>query len=108
MRVFPSRASDALIRALGATPVHISGDDVAAAVADGEIDGVEAALGTNSPDEGENVLTTNLPLFPKTLTLFAGCVARTTGSTMTSGLSSAGPLGRRQRTRPRTRFRRRS
>jgi TRAP-type C4-dicarboxylate transport system substrate-binding protein len=71
VRVFPSRASDALIRALGATPVHISGDDVAAAVADGDIDGVEAALGTNSPDEGENVLTTNLPLFPKTLTLFA-------------------------------------
>jgi TRAP-type C4-dicarboxylate transport system substrate-binding protein len=72
VRVFPSRASDALIRALGATPVHISGDDVAAAVADGDLDGVEAALGTNSPDEGENVLTTNLPLFPKTLTLFAG------------------------------------
>jgi TRAP-type C4-dicarboxylate transport system substrate-binding protein len=72
VRVFPSRASDAVIRALGATPVHISGDDVAAAVADGDIDGVEAALGTNSPDEGENVLTTNLPLFPKTLTLFAG------------------------------------
>ena len=72
VRVFPSRATDALIRALGATPVHISGDDVAAAVADGEIDGVEAALGTNSPDEGENVLTTNLPLFPKTFTLFAG------------------------------------
>jgi hypothetical protein len=72
VRVFPSRASDAMIRALGATPVHISGDDVAAAVADGDIDGVEAALGTNSADEGENVLTTNLPLFPKALTLFAG------------------------------------
>jgi TRAP-type C4-dicarboxylate transport system substrate-binding protein len=72
VRVFPSRASDAMMRALGATPVHISGDDVAAAVADGKIDGVEAALGTNSADEGENVLTTNLPLFPKALTLFGG------------------------------------
>ena len=52
--------------------MHISGDDVAAAVADGQIDGAEASLGTNSRDEGENHLTVNLPLFPKTLTLFAG------------------------------------
>jgi len=72
VRVRPSRASDALIRALGATPVHVSGDAVADAVANGEIDGAEASLGTNSADEGETVLTANLPLFPKTLTLFAG------------------------------------
>jgi TRAP-type C4-dicarboxylate transport system substrate-binding protein len=72
VRVRPSEATDALIRALGAKPVHISGDDVAAAVADGEIEGAEASLGTNSRDEGENHLTVNLPLFPKTLTLFAG------------------------------------
>jgi TRAP-type transport system periplasmic protein len=72
VRVRPSRASDALIRALGARPVHVSGDAVADAVAKGEIDGTEASLGTNSADEGETVLTANLPLFPKTLTLFAG------------------------------------
>lgn len=72
VRVRPSEASDALMRALGAKPVHISGDDVAAAVADGEIDGAEASLGTNSREEGESHLTVNLPLFPKTLTLFAG------------------------------------
>jgi TRAP-type transport system periplasmic protein len=72
VRVRPSEASDALMRALGAKPVHISGDDVAGAVADGEIDGAEASLGTNSRDEGENHLTVNLPLFPKTLTVFAG------------------------------------
>jgi TRAP-type C4-dicarboxylate transport system substrate-binding protein len=72
VRVRPSDATDALLRALGAEPVHISGDEVAAAVADGEIDGAEASLGTNSRDEGENHLTVNLPLFPKTLTLFAG------------------------------------
>ena len=72
VRVRPSEASDALMRALGAEPVHISGDDVAAAVADGKIDGAEASLGTNSRDEGENHLTVNLPLFPKTLTVFAG------------------------------------
>jgi TRAP-type transport system periplasmic protein len=72
VRVRPSGATDALMRALGATPVHISGDDVAAAVANREIDGAEASLGTNSADEGESHLTLNLPLFPKTLTLFAG------------------------------------
>jgi TRAP-type transport system periplasmic protein len=72
VRVPPSGATDALMRALGATPVHISGDDVADAVANGEIDGAEASLGTNSSDEGELHLTANLPLFPKTLTLFAG------------------------------------
>ncbi len=66
------RATDALIRALGATPVHVSGDDVAAAVGNREIDGVEAGLGTNSADEGENHVTANLPFFAKTLTLFAG------------------------------------
>ena len=72
VRVYPSGATDALIRALGATPVHVSGDDVAAAVARREIDGTEAALGTNSATEGENHLTANLPFFAKTLTLFAG------------------------------------
>ena len=75
VRVKPSGATDALMRALGATPVHISGDGVADAVAKGEIDGAEASLGTNSTEEGETHLTANLPLFPKTLTLFAGDAA---------------------------------
>jgi TRAP-type C4-dicarboxylate transport system substrate-binding protein len=75
VRVRPSRATDALIRALGATPIHISGDAVADAVAQGKIDGAEASLGTNSADEGETVLTANLPLFPKMLTLFAASEA---------------------------------
>ena len=72
VRVFPSAITDALMRALGATPVHLSGDDVGKAVAKGELDGAEAQLGTNSADEGENQITTNLALFPKALTLFAG------------------------------------
>jgi TRAP-type C4-dicarboxylate transport system substrate-binding protein len=72
VRVRPSETTDALMHALGAKPVHISGDDVAAAVADGKIDGAEASLGTNSREEGESHLTVNLPLFPKTLTVFAG------------------------------------
>ena len=72
VRVFPSTVTDALIRALGATPVHVSGDDVGKAVAKGELDGAEAQLGTNSADEGENQITANLAFFAKTLTLFAG------------------------------------
>ena len=72
VRVKPSGATDALMRALGATPVHVSGDGVADAVANGEIDGAEASLGSNSKEEGETHLTANLPLFPKALTLFAG------------------------------------
>jgi len=68
----PSNVTDALMRALGATPVHISGDDLPDAVAQGTVDGSEASLGTNSSDEGQTHLTSNLPLFPKTLTLFAG------------------------------------
>jgi TRAP-type C4-dicarboxylate transport system substrate-binding protein len=72
IQVRPSGATEALMRALGATPVHIGGDDLPDAVAKGEIDGSEASLGTNSPDEGQLHLTSNLPLFPKTLTLFAG------------------------------------
>lgn len=72
VRVAPSRATDALIRALGATPVHLRGEALTAALADGEIDGSEVSLGTNTAGEGENFLTWNVILFPKALTLFAG------------------------------------
>lgn len=71
VRVFPSRTTDALVRALGATPVHLGGDDLTAALAKREMDGSEVSLASNSSSEGENHLTANLPLFPKTLTLFA-------------------------------------
>jgi TRAP-type C4-dicarboxylate transport system substrate-binding protein len=72
LRVQPSRATEALIRALGATPVHVSGDDVGKAVAAGDVDGAEASLGTNSANEGETFLAANVVLFAKALTLFAG------------------------------------
>lgn len=75
VRVFPSRATDALMRALGATPVHVGNDDVGMAVANREIDGSEVSLGTNTPEEGENFLTANVVLFGKALTLFAGRAA---------------------------------
>jgi C4-dicarboxylate-binding protein DctP len=71
LRVQPSRATDVLVRALGAVPVHIDGDELADAVRKGEIDGAEASLGTNAADEGENYLTPNLALFGKAMTLFA-------------------------------------
>ena len=72
LRVLPSRATETVLRALGAEPVQLDGDTAAAAAAKGELDGAEASLGTNSADEGENVVTGNAPLFPKTMTLFAG------------------------------------
>ena len=69
MRVNPSRATDALMRALGATPVHISNDGVEAARARHEIDGTEGSLGGNLAG---GYVTANLSFFAKALTLFAG------------------------------------
>jgi TRAP-type C4-dicarboxylate transport system substrate-binding protein len=45
-RVFPLRATDALMRALRATPVHLGNDDVGMAMATGKIDGSEVSLGS--------------------------------------------------------------
>jgi TRAP-type C4-dicarboxylate transport system substrate-binding protein len=75
VRVIPSRATEALMRALGATPVHVSGDEVGVAVANGKFDGTEASLGSDSAREGDNFLTANVPLFAKALTLFASRTA---------------------------------
>jgi TRAP-type C4-dicarboxylate transport system substrate-binding protein len=69
VRVIPSRASDALMQALGATPVHVSNEDVHTAMLHREIDGSETALGASSG--GGRYLTTNVTLFAKALTLFA-------------------------------------
>jgi TRAP-type C4-dicarboxylate transport system substrate-binding protein len=68
IRDVPSRASDALLRALGATPVHVANADVGAAIARGQIDGQELAIiyGFGS------IITGNVSFFPKVLTLFAG------------------------------------
>jgi TRAP-type C4-dicarboxylate transport system substrate-binding protein len=70
VRVIPSRATEALMRALGATPVHVSGDGVDAAIARGEIDGTEHSLGGTWP--GGHYLTANVTFFARALTLFAG------------------------------------
>ena len=65
VRDLPSRATDALLRALGAVPVHVSGDDFGQA----RIDGEELSI-VNAPIGG--ILTANVAFFPKVLTLFAG------------------------------------
>ena len=53
VRVFPSRTTDALIRALGATPVHLGGEELEVALAKRQMDGSEVSLGSNSASEGE-------------------------------------------------------
>jgi TRAP-type C4-dicarboxylate transport system substrate-binding protein len=70
VRVIPSRATDALMRALGATPVHVSGGDIDGAMARGEIDGTEHSLGGSWP--GGHYLTANISFFARATTLFAG------------------------------------
>jgi TRAP-type C4-dicarboxylate transport system substrate-binding protein len=70
VRVIPSRTTDALIRALGATPVHVGNEDLHVAMARGELDGSEGSLGGSWA--GGSYLTANVPLFAKALTLFAG------------------------------------
>jgi TRAP-type C4-dicarboxylate transport system substrate-binding protein len=70
IRVIPSRATDMLMRALGATPVHISGSEIDAATARRAFDGTEHELGTTWP--GGHYLTANVTYFPKMVTLFAG------------------------------------
>jgi TRAP-type C4-dicarboxylate transport system substrate-binding protein len=70
VRVIPSRATDALIRALGATPVHLSGDAVDDAMGRREIDGTEHSLGGTWA--GGRYLTGNVTFFAEASTLFAG------------------------------------
>ena len=83
VRVRPSGASGRADARAGRHPGARQRGRRGLAVADGKLDGAEASLGDNSSDEGENHLTANLPLFPKTLTLFANDSAYD-GSTTTS------------------------
>jgi TRAP-type C4-dicarboxylate transport system substrate-binding protein len=70
VRVLPSHVTDALMRALGATPVHISWDRLNAAMASGKIDGTEYSLGNGWP--GGRFLTANVTFFANADTVFAG------------------------------------
>jgi len=63
IRVFPSRVTDALMRALGATPVHLS----ASGVVRDAVDGDELALFPAV----DGIPTVNVLFFPKVITVFA-------------------------------------
>jgi TRAP-type C4-dicarboxylate transport system substrate-binding protein len=72
VRVVPSRASEALMRALGATPVHIASNAVGDAANRGRIDAREQSLGA---DPAGAWLTANLTFFGKAMTLFGNADA---------------------------------
>jgi hypothetical protein len=67
IRIQPSRVSAALMRALGAVPVGIGNAAIGYATRAGTVDAQEVSL-FNSPTPA--VLTGNVVLFPKALTLF--------------------------------------
>ena len=77
IRLVPSEATDALVRALGGEPAYgLTGSDLDAAIARGEVDGTETSLGlaleTAPPG---SVLTGNVVLFPRVNVLFASDAA---------------------------------
>jgi TRAP-type C4-dicarboxylate transport system substrate-binding protein len=68
IRDIPSRLTDALLRALGAVPVHVAGADYNDALVHHRIDGQELPI-VNSFGF---FVTGNVSFFPKVMTLFAG------------------------------------
>ena len=77
IRLVPSEATEALVRALGGRPVYgLAGDALDAAIASGDIDGTEVSLAlapTLAQDVApRSVITGNVVLFPRVNTLFAG------------------------------------
>jgi TRAP-type transport system periplasmic protein len=68
IRVQPSRASDALFRALGAVPVHVEGDGTAASTAFERLDGHETSI---ADPPVSSIVSANVTFFPKVVTLFA-------------------------------------
>jgi TRAP-type C4-dicarboxylate transport system substrate-binding protein len=68
IRVIPSRATDALLEALGATPVHVSNAAYGRELAGGRIDGGEGSVAGVA---GGWTLSGNVVLFAKANTLFA-------------------------------------
>jgi TRAP-type C4-dicarboxylate transport system substrate-binding protein len=77
IRLVPSDATDALVRALGGRPVYgLNGDDLDAAIASGDIDGTEISFAGAPPLAQDvaprSVITGNVVLFPRVNTLFAG------------------------------------
>lgn len=68
IRLVPSDATEALVRAFGGEPKYgLNGDEIDAAIQSGEIVGTETSLGF-APDG--SILTGNVVLFPRVNTLF--------------------------------------
>ncbi len=68
IRIQPSRATRALMTALGAAPVSVSNAAVGAAIGHHRIDGEELSLGNAGSG---SIVTANVTFFDKALTLFA-------------------------------------
>jgi TRAP-type C4-dicarboxylate transport system substrate-binding protein len=71
IRVPASRASDALMRALGARPVHLNGSAMVQAIASGQLRGLESSTGNAVLSQGRPIVTGNVTFFPRPITLFA-------------------------------------
>lgn len=69
VRTPTSNVSDAMLRALGAEPVHLSGTAYGLAVHDGRLEGTDASLGL-APQLGGSVLTGNVVFYPRMDVLF--------------------------------------
>jgi TRAP-type C4-dicarboxylate transport system substrate-binding protein len=64
-----SNVSDAVLRSLGAEPIHLKGSAYGVAVNDGTLDGVDASLGL-APALGGSILTGNVVFYPLMNVLF--------------------------------------
>ncbi|HET6877397.1 MAG TPA: TRAP transporter substrate-binding protein DctP [Jatrophihabitans sp.] len=71
IRVPASNATDDLVRALGARPVHLNGPALVQAVDDGELRGAETSVGNAASLPGPPIVTGNITFFPRAITLFA-------------------------------------
>ena len=69
-RVPGSKTTDALVRALGAEPVHLNGTALADAISNGDLAGAETSIGDVAALPASSIMTANVTFFPKTFTLF--------------------------------------
>jgi TRAP-type C4-dicarboxylate transport system substrate-binding protein len=70
IRLPSSAIGDALIRALGAAPIHANGADLNEAIANGSVAGAESSVGNLTSFPLQSILTSNVTFYPKVLSLF--------------------------------------
>jgi TRAP-type C4-dicarboxylate transport system substrate-binding protein len=76
IRLLPSEATEAVVRALGGEPLYnLNGDEFDAAIESGEVDGIETSLGLATFAPPGSFLTGNVVLFPRVNVLFASDAA---------------------------------